>query len=205
MYVHVSMVHYLPTSGELKTKPTQHSVKDLRSIGIQPDVIVCRTERPLSRAVKEKIALFCDVDVEAVIEALDATTIYEVPLILEREGLGEIAVQRLRLECGPPDPAEWQGTGEALTPPTRRVRIALVGKYMGVEDSYVSIVEALRHGGIAHRCEVVIDKVDSEHLEPLHEADVATRLAGVAGILGCPGFGRRGGEGKGKAIPYAAG
>ncbi|TMI75170.1 MAG: CTP synthase [Bacillati bacterium ANGP1] len=203
MYVHVSLVPYLPTSGELKTKPTQHSVKELRSIGIQPDVIVCRTERPLSRAVKEKIALFCDVDVEAVIEALDATTIYEVPLILEREGLGEITVQRLRLECGPPDLAEWQETVERITRPTGRVRIALVGKYMGVEDSYVSIVEALRHGGIAHRCEVVIDKVDSEHLEPLPEADVATRLAGVDGILVCPGFGARGVEGKVKAIRYA--
>jgi len=203
MYVHVSLVPYLPASGELKTKPTQHSVKELRSIGIQPDVIVCRTERPLSRAVKEKIALFCDVDVEAVIEALDATTIYEVPLILEREGLGEITVQRLRLECGPPDLAEWQETVERITRPTGRVRIALVGKYMGVEDSYVSIVEALRHGGIAHRCEVVIDKVDSEHLEPLHEADVATRLAGVDGILVCPGFGARGVEGKVKAIRYA--
>jgi len=203
MYVHVSLVPYLPASGELKTKPTQHSVKELRSIGIQPDVIVCRTERPLSRAVKEKIALFCDVDVEAVIEALDATTIYEVPLTLEREGLGEITVQRLRLECGPPDLAEWQETVERITRPTGRVRIALVGKYMGVEDSYVSIVEALRHGGIAHRCEVVIDKVDSEHLEPLHEADVATRLAGVDGILVCPGFGARGVEGKVKAIRYA--
>ena len=203
MYVHVSLVPYLPTSGELKTKPTQHSVKELRSIGIQPDVIVCRTERPLSRAVKEKIALFCDVDVEAVIEALDAITIYEVPLILEREGLGEITVQRLRLECGPPDLVEWQETVERITRPTGRVRIALVGKYMGVEDSYVSIVEALRHGGIAHRCEVVIDKVDSEHLEPLPEADVATRLAGVDGILVCPGFGARGVEGKVKAIRYA--
>src|SRR5256712_11923797 len=120
MYVHVSMVHYLPTSGELKTKPTQHSVKDLRSIGIQPDVIVCRTERPLSRAVKEKIALFCDVDVEAVIEALDATTIYEVPLILEREGLGEITVQRLRLGCGPPDLAEWEGKGGGYHPSSGR-------------------------------------------------------------------------------------
>src|SRR3989475_8913181 len=149
MYVHVSLVPYLPASGELKTKPTQHSVKELRSIGIQPDVIVCRTERPLSRAVKEKIALFCDVDVEADIEALDATTIYEVPLILEREGLGEITVQRLRLECGPPDLAAWQGTGERIIRPTGRVRIALGGQYMGAEDSDVSIVEALRPRGVA--------------------------------------------------------
>ncbi len=203
MYVHVSLVPYLPASGELKTKPTQHSVKELRSIGIQPDVIVCRTERPLSRGVKEKIALFCDVDAEAVIEALDVATIYEVPLILEREGLGEIAVQRLRLECRPPDLGEWQEMVERITRPTGRVRIALVGKYMGVEDSYVSVVEALRHGGIAHRCEVVIEKVDSEHLEPLHESEVASRLAGVDGVLVCPGFGARGVEGKVKAIRYA--
>ncbi len=203
MYVHVSLVLYLHTAGELKTKPTQHSVKELRSIGIQPDVIVCRTERPLSRSVKEKIALFCDVDPEAVIQALDAATIYEVPLMLEREGLGEIIVRRLRLECGPPDLAEWQEMTERILRPTGRVRIALVGKYMGVEDSYVSIVEALRHGGIPHRCEVVIDKVDSEHLEALSDAEVGRRLASIDGILVCPGFGARGVEGKVKAIRYA--
>ncbi len=203
MYVHVSLVPYLRAAGELKTKPTQHSVKELRSIGIQPDVIVCRTERPLSRSIKEKIGLFCDVAPEAVIQALDAATIYEVPLILEREGLGEIVTRRLGLECGPPDLAEWQEMVDRITRPAGRVRIALVGKYMGVEDSYVSIVEALRHGGIPHRCEVVISKIDSESLEPSSDSEVAARLAGFDGILVCPGFGARGVEGKVKAIRYA--
>jgi CTP synthase len=203
MYVHVSLVPYLRAAGELKTKPTQHSVKELRSIGIQPDVIVCRTERPLSRAIKEKIALFCDVPPEAVIQAMDAATIYEVPLILEREGLGDLIVRRLGLECGPPDLGEWQEMVDRILHPTASVRIALVGKYMGVEDSYVSIVEALRHGGIAHRADVVITKVDAETLEPLTDAEVAARLAGFDGILVCPGFGARGVEGKVKAIRYA--
>ncbi len=203
MYVHVSLVPFLPAAGELKTKPTQHSVKELRSIGIQPDVIVCRTERPLSRAVKEKIALYCDVAPDAVIQAIDASSIYEVPLILEREGLGEIVTQRLKIECGPPDLAEWQEMVDRILRATGRVRVALVGKYMGVEDSYISIVEALRHGGIAHRCEVEISKVDSEGLEPLSDAEVATRLAGFDGILVCPGFGARGVEGKVKAIRFA--
>ena len=203
MYVHVSLVPYLRAAGELKTKPTQHSVKELRSIGIQPDVIVCRTERPLSRAIKEKIALFCDVPPEAVIQAMDAATIYEVPLVLEREGLGDLIVRRLGLECGPPDLGEWQEMVDRILHPTASVRIALVGKYMGVEDSYVSIVEALRHGGIAHRAEVAITKVDAETLEPLTDAEVAARLAQFDGILVCPGFGARGVEGKVKAIRYA--
>ncbi|MDQ7819470.1 MAG: CTP synthase [Armatimonadota bacterium] len=203
MYVHVSLVPYLRAAGELKTKPTQHSVKELRSIGIQPDVIVCRTERPLSRAIKEKIALFCDVSPDAVIEAMDAATIYEVPLILEREGLGELIVRRLGLECGPPDLGEWQEMVDRILHPQASVRIALVGKYMGVEDSYVSIVEALRHGGIAYRAEVVITKVDAETLEPLSDAEVAARLAEFDGILVCPGFGARGVEGKVKAIRFA--
>jgi CTP synthase len=203
MYVHVSLVPYLAGAGELKTKPTQHSVKELRSIGLQPDVIVCRTQQPLTRAVKEKIALFCDVTPEAVIQALDAATIYEVPLILEREGLGQLVVERLGLPAVPPDLAEWAEIVDRLTQPTSAVRIALVGKYMGVADSYVSIVEALRHGGIPYRAEVQIGKIDAEELEPLTDAEVAGRLGGYDGILVCPGFGARGVEGKVKAIRYA--
>ncbi|HEY3248967.1 MAG TPA: CTP synthase [bacterium] len=203
MYVHVSLVPYLPGAGELKTKPTQHSVKELRSIGLQPDVIVCRTQRPLSRAVKEKIALFCDVTPDAVIQALDAATIYDVPLILEREGLGRLIVDRLGLPPVPPDLSEWVEIVDRLTQPVTSVRIALVGKYMGVADSYVSIVEALRHGGIPYRAEVQIGKIDAEELEPLTEAEVAERLADFDGILVCPGFGARGVEGKVKAIRYA--
>src|SRR5258708_7444817 len=203
MYVYVFLVPYLPAAVVFETNPARPSGKELRSIGIQPGVSVCRTERPLSRAVKEKIALYCDVAPDAVIQAIDVSSIYEVPLILEREGLGEIVTQRLKLECGPPDLADWQDMVDRILRATGRVRVALVGKYMGVEDSYVSIVEALRHGGIAHRCEVVIAKVDSEGLEALSDAEVATRLAGFDGILVCPGFGARGVEGKGKAIRFA--
>jgi len=203
MYVHVSLVPYLDAAGELKTKPTQHSVRELRSIGIQPDVIVCRTERPLTRGVKEKIALFCDVSPEAVIQALDARTIYEVPLILEQEGLGGIVVNRLGLSCPPPDLEQWREMVDRIVAPTARVRIAVVGKYMGVEDSYVSIVEALRHGGIAHSAEVLITKLDSELIERWADDEVAARLQEFDGILVCPGFGARGVEGKVKAIRFA--
>lgn len=203
LYVHVSLVPFLPATGELKTKPTQHSVKELRSIGIQPDVIVCRTARPLTPAVREKIALFCDVDPEAVIEALDAETIYEVPLVLEREGLARIACRRLGLADREPDLERWRWIVRRLKQPTYRVRVALVGKYMGVEDSYVSIVEALRHGGIAADAAVEITKVDSEELEPLTEAELRERLSPFHGILVCPGFGSRGVEGKVRAIRYA--
>jgi len=203
LYVHVSLVPFLPATGELKTKPTQHSVKELRSIGVQPDVIVCRTSRPLTPAVREKIALFCDVDPEAVIEALDAETIYEVPLVLEREGLARIACRRLGLADREPDLEQWRWIVRRLKHPTHRVRVALVGKYMGVEDSYVSIVEALRHGGIAADAAVEIAKVDSEELESLSEAELRERLEPFHGILVCPGFGSRGVEGKVRAIRYA--
>ncbi|TMJ12749.1 MAG: CTP synthase [Bacillati bacterium ANGP1] len=203
MYVHVSLVPYLRGAGELKTKPTQHSVKELRGIGIQPDVIICRTERPLGRGLRDKLALFCDVPPEAVIQAVDASSIYEVPLILEEEGLPLIVERRLRLAARTPDLAEWRAMVERLRHPSATVRIVLVGKYMGNEDSYVSIDEALRHGGIAAGSRVVISKQDSEELEGLDERSVAGRLAGYDGILVCPGFGARGVEGKVKAVRFA--
>ena len=204
MYIHVSLVPYLRAAGELKTKPTQHSVKELRSIGIQPDVIVCRTERPLGRSLKEKIALFCDVEPDAVIQALDAQSIYEVPLVLEEEGLGRIISRRLGLDHLPgPDLTEWREIVNRLRYPQGGARIALVGKYMGVEDSYVSIVEALRHGGIAHGCAVEITKVDSEELERSSQAELEQNLSRYHGILVCPGFGARGVEGKVRAIRFA--
>ncbi|MDR7602471.1 MAG: CTP synthase, partial [Armatimonadota bacterium] len=203
LYVHVSLVPYLPGSGELKTKPTQHSVRELRSIGIQPDIIVCRTPQPLTPSVREKIALFCDVEPEAVIEARDAETIYEVPLILEREGMGRLVARALGLPAGEPDLEEWREMVDRLKHPHHRVRIALVGKYMGVEDSYVSIVEALRHGGIANNAHVEIVKVDAEDLEALPQEEVEDRLRPFDGILVCPGFGSRGVEGKVRAIRYA--
>ncbi len=203
MYVHVSLVPYLRGAGELKTKPTQHSVKELRGIGIQPDAIVCRTERPLSRALREKLALFCDVAPEAVIQAIDAQSIYEVPLILEDEGLARIVERRLHLPVRSPDLAEWRQMVERLLHPAATVRIVIVGKYMGNEDSYVSIEEALRHGGIAAGCRVRIAKQDSEELERLDDTAVADKLAGYNGILVCPGFGARGVEGKVKAARFA--
>jgi CTP synthase len=204
MYIHVSLIPYLRAAGELKTKPTQHSVKELRSIGIQPDVIICRTERPLTRGVKEKIALFCDVEPEAVIQALDAQSIYEVPLILEEEGLGRIILRRLGLDHLPaPDLAEWREIVDRIRRPQTHVRIAVVGKYMGVEDSYVSIIEALRHGGVAHACDVEITKIDSEEIERWDRARLTATLEGYHGILVCPGFGARGVEGKVRAIRYA--
>lgn len=203
MYIHVSLIPHLRAAGELKTKPTQHSVKELRSIGIQPDVIVCRTERPLVRALKEKIALFCDVEPEAVIQAIDARSIYEVPLILEEEGLAGIILRRLGLDLPEPDLAEWRAIVGRVLHPQRNVRIGLVGKYMGVEDSYVSIVEALRHGGIANDCGVEITKLDSEQIEGWGDADLAAQLVPQHGLLVCPGFGARGVEGKVRAIRYA--
>ena len=202
-YVHVSLIPYLPAAGELKTKPTQHSVKELRSIGIQPDVLVCRTSRPLSAGVKEKLSLFTDVPVERVIQALDAGSIYEVPLTLEDEGLGRAIGERLGLQTPPPDLAEWGEIVDRIRRPSSTVQIALVGKYMGVEDSYVSIVEALHHGGIAHRARVEITKVDSEELERLTQEEVDAHLSAFDGIAVCPGFGGRGVEGKVKAIRFA--
>ncbi|HYM68322.1 MAG TPA: CTP synthase [bacterium] len=203
MYIHVSLIPYLRGAGELKTKPTQHSVKELRSIGIHPDVIVCRTERPLGRGVREKLALFCDVEPDAVIQAIDVQSIYEVPLILEDEGLARLAERRLHLPVRPPDLSEWRRMVERLLHPEATIRIALVGKYMGNEDSYVSIEEALRHGGIAAGCRVRIVKLDSEELEGLDESAIAARLRECDGVLVCPGFGARGVEGKVKAVRYA--
>ncbi len=202
-YVHVSLIPYMPQSGELKTKPTQHSVNALRGIGIQPDVLVCRTERPLPGGVKEKLALFTDVPAARIIQALDAANIYEVPLMLEQEGLGEAIVQRLALSVPSPDLAEWREIVMRLQTPAATVRIALVGKYVGVADTYVSIVEALRHGGIAHRAGLQVVKVDSEELERLTQEEVDAHLSGFDGIAVCPGFGARGVEGKVKAIRFA--
>jgi len=200
MYVHVTLVPFVSAAGELKTKPTQHSVKELRSIGISPDVIVCRTERPLSRELKEKIALFCDVPPEAVVQNVDVDSIYAVPLILEEEGLGRIATSVLGLNCGEPDLSEWRSLVEKLRHPSRRVTVALVGKYVALHDAYLSVVEALCHAGIAHDASVEIKWVDSERLERESPAAV---LGDVHGILVPGGFGSRGIEGKIAAARYA--
>ncbi|MEW6459010.1 MAG: CTP synthase [Bacillota bacterium] len=200
LYVHVTLVPYLRAADELKTKPTQHSVKELRGIGIQPDVLVCRTEKPFPPGLKQKLALFCDTEERAVVQALDVPFIYEVPVMLEREGLGDFVVERLELECGPPDLTEWEAMIERWRNPEDRVTIALVGKYVSLPDAYKSVTEALRHGGIANRVDVNIRMIDAESLE---NGAVEEILDGADGILVPGGFGDRGIEGKIRAIRHA--
>ncbi|MEW6308534.1 MAG: CTP synthase [Bacillota bacterium] len=201
LYIHVSLVPFIEAAGELKTKPTQHSVKELRSIGIQPDIIVCRTQRPLSREMKDKIALFCDIAPEAVIQNVDAETIYAVPLLLEEEGLPAIVVERLGLKARPPELAGWRDIVRRIKEPAGRVTIALVGKYVALHDAYLSVVEGLIHGGIANHVAVDVRWISAEDLEG--EADLPSRLEGADGILVPGGFGDRGIEGKISAIRYA--
>ncbi len=200
MYIHVTLVPHLVKSGELKTKPTQHSVKELRSIGIQPDVIVCRTEKPLLKAIKDKIALFCDIDPLAVIENTDVETIYQVPLKLHQEGLDEIVVRRLGLPADGCDLTAWQSLVENIGKATGKVTVALVGKYVSLRDSYLSVAEALYHGGFENGCEVEIRWVQAEDVERLGPEEL---LAGADGILIPGGFGDRGIEGKVAAIRFA--
>ncbi|MDI3534910.1 MAG: synthase [Thermosediminibacterales bacterium] len=201
LYIHVTLLPYLEMAGELKTKPTQHSVKELRSIGIQPDIIVCRSAKKISRELKEKIALFCNVDVEAVIQNYDAETIYEVPLILNQEGLDSIVVEKLNLEDGEADLEEWKEIVNKIKAPKNDVCIAIVGKYVDLHDAYMSVVEALNHGGIHANTEVKIKWVHAEDLE--EQDDVSKQLDGIDGILVPGGFGDRGIEGKIKAIKHA--
>jgi len=200
LYVHVTLVPYIKASRELKTKPTQHSVKELRSLGIQPDIIVCRSEQPLPEEVRTKIALFCDIDPRAVIPNQDVETIYEVPLLLEEAGLDQIVIEKLDLPAGERDLAEWRAMVERMRHPRHEVEIAVVGKYVAAPDAYLSVVEALTHGGAAHDTRVKIRWVPSEDLE--HQpADRV--LDGVDGILVPGGFGSRGVEGMVVAARYA--
>ncbi len=201
MYIHVTLVPYLSKAGELKTKPTQHSVKELRSIGIQPDIIVCRSEKALSAGLKEKIALFCNVEPEAVIQNYDAETIYEVPLILKEEGLDEIVAQKLGIDGNHSDMTEWEAIVRKMKNPSRNVKIALVGKYIELHDAYLSVVESLCHGGIPNDAKVEIQWVHSEKLE--QDIDINPLFSNVDGILMPGGFGDRGVEGQVKAIRYA--
>jgi CTP synthase len=200
MYIHVTLVPYLRKSGELKTKPTQHSVKELSSNGIQPDVIVCRTEKQLSKEMKDKISLFCNVPENWVIQNVDAEILYEVPLMLEKEGLGDIVCERLNLKCGRPDLTEWAEMVERHRHLSEKVCIALVGKYVELHDAYLSVVEALKHGGIANNAEVEIKWVNSEHV---NEENVSEHLSDADGILVPGGFGDRGIDGKIVAAGYA--
>lgn len=202
MYIHVTLLPFLSAAAELKTKPTQHSVKELRSIGIQPDVIVCRSQHAIPDELKEKIALFCDIHPEAVIPNQDVDTIYEVPLCLEAAGLDEILLSRLGLRYGERDLTEWREFVERIKNPEQTVTIALVGKYVALPDAYISVVEALRHAGVAHRTGIDLRWVDAESLEK-NDRPVVEILQGVDGILVPSGFGSRGIEGKIAAIRYA--
>jgi CTP synthase len=200
MYVHVTLIPFVGPWGEQKTKPTQHSVMKLREIGIQPDVLICRTKRPMSQDMRDKISLFCDVDKDAVIEALDTETIYEIPVRFEDEGLAYLVMRRLGLQDGDADLNDWRRMVEVLKKPPHRVEIGIVGKYTGNGDAYISIAEAVKHGGIANDAGVKITFVDSEQLT---DDNVAEHLSGLDGIIVAGGFGGRGIEGKVAAIKYA--
>lgn len=200
MYIHVTLIPYIKAAGEVKTKPTQHSVKELRSIGIQPNVIVCRTEYPLTDDMKAKLALFCDIDKNAVVECRDASTLYEVPLNLRDEGLDEIVVNHLKLTTPAPDMREWESMLSRIQQLERTVEIAIVGKYVALHDAYLSVVESLSHAGFAANAEVKIRWVDAELIT---DENVGEMLGGIGGILVPGGFGDRGIEGKISAIRYA--
>jgi len=199
-YIHVTLVPYISASGELKTKPTQHSVKELRAIGIQPDFIVCRSDRAIDAGIRRKIALFCDVDANAVVSAQDADSIYEVPLDLYEQGLDSMVIDRLGLACGEPEMVEWRSFTERRRALTDVVDIALVGKYVQLPDAYLSVTEALAHAGIHHDHAVNVHWVDAESLTP---EEVEGALRSFDGILVPGGFGIRGIEGKVRAATYA--
>ena len=199
--IHVTLVPYIPTAGELKTKPTQHSVKEMREIGIQPDVLLCRTQMPLTRSVKEKISLFSNVAVEAVISAMDVGCIYEVPLMFNAEGLDELVAERLNIWSRAPDLTSWQRIVTRFKEPSRgSVKIGIVGKYVHLKDAYKSLHEALVHGGLSNDCRVELEYIDSEQLEQQAPEGV---LSSLDAILVPGGFGDRGTEGKIAAIGYA--
>ena len=200
LYVHLTLVPYIKTSDELKTKPTQHSVQKLREIGIQPDILLCRTERKLSKSIKEKIALFCSVETNSVITAMDVSSIYEVPISLENEGISKIILAKLGMKAKEPDLERWQKINRILKKPEGEVKIGIVGKYVDLKESYKSLTEALIHGGIGNNVSVVFDWIDAEALE---NDDGVALLKKCDGILVPGGFGDRGIEGKIKAVKFA--
>ena len=203
LYIHVTLVPYISAAGELKTKPTQHSVKELRSIGISPDIIVCRSEKPISKEMREKMAMFCDVDPEAVIQNLTARSIYEVPMLMVELGLDSFVLLMLEMEDKPKDMQGWHDmVARILKKYDKKVTIAVVGKYVALQDAYISITESLRHAAVANEAELDIHWVNAEEIEA-DDTDMAKVMAGVDGILVPGGFGNRGIEGKIKAIQYA--
>ncbi|MCT4596729.1 MAG: CTP synthase [Vallitalea sp.] len=200
LYIHVTLIPYLAKAGEMKTKPTQHSVKELRSIGILPDILVCRTEHELSDEMKQKMALFCNVNKECIIQNLDADTLYEVPLMLEKEGLANIVCEKLSLNCLEPDLTEWTDIINREKSMDNLVKIALVGKYVELHDAYISIVESLKHAGIHHKTKLEVLWINSEEVD---SENVTKYLKDADGILVPGGFGDRGIEGKIIAVQYA--
>ena len=200
MYIHLTLLPYLGKAGEVKTKPTQHSVKELREIGIQPDIIVCRTEKAISQEMKDKIALFCSVPSKNVIENLDAESLYSVPLTLEQEGLAEKVCEFFKLESSKPDLSEWIKIVEIEKNLKKTIKIGLVGKYVELRDAYLSVAEALKHAGLANEVAVEIEWIHSENIEA---HNVAETLKNCDGILVPGGFGFRGVEGKILATQYA--
>ncbi len=200
IYVHLTLVPYINTAGELKSKPTQHSVKELRAIGIQPDILICRTDRLLSQTIKKKIALHCNLDIDAVIAARDVESIYEVPIVLNEEGIDSLVVKKLSLQTKEPDLTKWAHVIKKIKEPEDSVTIAIVGKYVGLKDSYKSLIEALFHGGIANNVKVEINWIEAEEIE---KSGAERYLTDVDGILIPGGFGERGIEGKIDTITYA--
>lgn len=200
LYIHTTLIPYIKAAGEMKTKPTQHSVKELRSLGIQPNIIVVRTEQPVSTEMKEKIALFCDIKASEVIESRDEDTLYNVPLSLQAQKMDQIVLDHLKLDAPQADMTEWTELVHRVKNLSKKVRIALVGKYVSLQDAYLSVAEALRHAGYAHDAEIQIDWIDSEKIT---KENVATLLESADGILVPGGFGDRAIEGKLLAIEYA--
>jgi len=199
-YIHVSLVPYLEATGELKTKPTQHSVKEIRGIGIQPDIIVCRSSRHISKDLREKIALLCDIDIDAVVSAVDAPDIYMVPQMLHEEGLDRLVVEKLGLQAGELDISDWEELVDKINTSKKKVKIALVGKYVQLWDAYMSVIQALKHSAVYHDHELEVVWVDSEGVSPML---VESQLKDADGVLIPGGFGIRGIEGKIQAARYA--
>ncbi len=203
LYVHVTWLPQIGATGEVKTKPTQHSVKELRGIGIQPDIIVLRSDEPIEDDILDKVSLFTDVDVHAVIPLRTARSIYEVPLLLERAGLGKLITHELDLPATEPDLSDWQELVARIRAPRPEVEIAIVGKYTELPDAYISVSEALKHAALHHRVDVKIRWIGAEHFERVEPEEVGRELEGVAGVLVPGGFGYRGVEGMIRAIRWA--
>lgn len=200
LYVHVTFVPYLKAAKELKSKPTQHSVRELREIGIQPDIVICRCQSKLSQEVKNKISLFCDIKNEAIIEAVNVKSIYEVPIVFEEQKLGDLIVKLLNLKCQDPDLQNWRNMVDKIYHPKREVNIGVVGKYISLKDAYISISEALLHGGIRNDCRVKIKRIDSDEVKRHSPKNL---FKDINGILIPGGFGKRGIEGKIETVKFA--